>query len=145
MSSPTQGPETPATHLDIIQSEIKQARDDRRPTSRQQLAEIIRDRTGMPVNEALQIVDAYCEAEEPGIPFYLQDEFAIPYLKFIAIMIVLGGIAFIYYGVTVQRSGKPAHVWYSLGTVTMGLGVFAWVQSLEKYVERRRKRAAGKI
>ena len=99
----------------------------------------------MPVNEALQIVDAYCEAEEPAIPYYRQDEFAIPYLKFVAIVIVAVGIGFMYYGVTQQRSGKPAYVWYSIGTVTIGVGVFAWVQSLEKYVARRRARAAGKL
>lgn len=143
MSTPTKGPDHPVGHVDIIQNEIQKARDDRRPTSRQQLAEIIRERTGMPVNEALPIVDAYCEAEEPAIPYYLQEEFAIPYLKFVAIMIVVGGLFFIYYGVTEQRKGRPAYVWYSLGTVVIGLGVFAWVQSLEKYVERRRKRSRG--
>jgi hypothetical protein len=144
MSSPAQNSGKAVGHVDIIQDEIKKARDDRRPTSRQTLAEIVHERSGMPIAEALQLVDSYCETEEPAIPYYLQEEFAIPYLKFIAIMIVLGGIAFIWYGVTEQRKGRPAYVWYSLGTVVIGLGVFAWVQSLEKYVERRKRRSTAK-
>jgi hypothetical protein len=143
MSSPTHGSDKGVGHVDIIQREIQKARDDRRPTSRQMLAEIINDRTGMPVSEALHIVDAYCENEEPAIPYYLQDEFAIPYLKFVAVIIALAGVGFFWYGVTQQRIGKPAYVWYSLGTVVVGLGVFAWVQSLEKFVQRRRARRQG--
>ena len=143
MSSPAHGSDKGVGHVDIIQGEIQKARNDRRPTSRQMLAEIINERTGMPVAEALHIVDAYCEAEEPAIPYYLQEEFAIPYLKFVAIVIALVGIAFVWYGVMQQRLGKPAYVWYSLGTVVIGLGVFAWVQSLEKYVKRRRQRRMG--
>ncbi len=143
MSSPANGSDKGVGHVDIIQGEIKKARDDRRPTSRQMLAEIIHERMGMPVSEAHKIVDAYCETEEPGIPYYLQEEFAIPYLKFVAIVIALAGVGFVYYGVMQQRAGKPPHLWYSLGTVVVGLGVFAWVQSLEKYVQRRRQRRLG--
>lgn len=143
MSSPAHGSDKGVGHVDIIQREIQKARDDRRPTSRQMLAEIINERTGMPVSEALHVVDAYCENEEPAIPYYLQDEFAIPYLKFVAVIIALAGIGFFWYGVTLQRVGKPAYVWYSLGTIIMGLGVFAWVQSLEKFVQRRRARRQG--
>ena len=140
MAIPANGSDKGVGHVDIIQSEIQRARQDHRPTSRQMLAEMINERTGMPVAEALHIVDAYCEAEEPAIPYYLQDEFAIPYLKFVAIVIAMAGIAFMWYAVTQQKSGKPAYVWYSLGTIVIGLGVFAWVQSLEKYVQRRRQR-----
>lgn len=140
MSSPAHGSDKGVGHVDIIQREIQKARDDRRPTSRQMLAEIINERTGMPVSEAVHIVDAYCESEEPAIPYYLQDEFAIPYLKFIAVIIAMAGIGFVWYGVTQLRVGKPAYIWYSLGTVIIGLGVFAWVQSLEKFVKRRRAR-----
>lgn len=143
MSSQANGSDKGVGHVDIIQREIQKARDDRRPTSRQMLAEIINERTGMPVSQATQIVDAYCEAEEPAIPYYLQDEFAIPYLKFIAIVIAMAGIGFIWYGVTQQRTGKPAYMWYSVGTVVIGLGVFAWVQSLEKFVQRRRARRSN--
>lgn len=142
MSTPAHGSDKGVGHVDIIQSEIQRARDDRRPTSRQMLAEIINERTGMPVADALAIVDAYCEAEEPAIPYYLQEEFAIPYLKFVAIVIALGGIAFMWYGVTQQQKGKPAYMWYSIGTVVIGIGVFAWVQSLERFVKRRRDRRA---
>jgi hypothetical protein len=143
MSSQGQGSDKGVGHVDLIQGEIQKARDDRRATSRQMLAEIMHERTGMPVSEAHHIVDAYCDAEEPAIPYYLQDEFAIPYLKFVAVIIAIAGIAFVWYGVTQQRLGKPAYVWYSVGTVVIGLGVFAWVQSLEKFVQARRKRRGG--
>lgn len=129
---------------ELISDEIARSRREATPTSRQALAELIHDRIGTPVHEALQIVDAYCEDKEPGIPYYLQEEIAIPYLKFVAALFIIAAIGFFWYGVGVWRMRQPAHVWFSLGTVIAGLGVFAWVQSLEKYAERRRKKRTAR-
>lgn len=142
MSVNTQGNDSGTDLVELISKEISLARDERRPTSRQQLAEIVNDRTGMPVPEALTLVDTYCDEKEPAIPYYLQEEFAIPWLKAIAVLNVVIGVAAIWYGVKVLRTTppKPGWPWFSLGTIFCGLGVFAWVQSLERFAERRRKR-----
>lgn len=126
--------------VDLVAAEIARSREERRPTSRQMLAEYVQDKTGMILTDAVSFVETYCEEREPGIPMFLQEEVAIPYLKFIAIINVFLGLGFIAYGVNLLRSGKPAHIQFSIGTVWAGLGVFAYVQSLEKFAERRKKR-----
>jgi hypothetical protein len=143
MSVNAQGKESGVDLVELIEKEISTARDERRPTSRQQLAEIVNERTGMPVPEALTLVDTYCDEKEPAIPYYLQDEFAIPWLKAVAVINVVIGVAFLWYGVKVLRTvpAKPGWPWFCIGTIFCGLGAFAWVQSLERFVERRRKRS----
>jgi len=140
MSSTTKGPEDNVDLIQLIASEIKESREQYRPTSRQRLAELVQERTGMPHAEATALVDTYCEENEPGVPYYLQEEFAIPYLKVIAVLNVLCGIAACYYGVKVLKTSKPGWPWFCLGTTFCGLGALAWVKSLERYAARKRQR-----
>lgn len=125
----------------IITAEIQKARSETRPTSRQELAEAVHRQTGMSVKDAFSFVDTYCDEHEPGVPGFLQEEFAIPYLKVIAVINALLGLGICYYGIGLRHTNKPYYWWVCLGVVFFGLGVFAWVQSLERFAERRKRRS----
>jgi len=130
----------PPDLVGLVQGEIQSARSETRPTSRQQLADVVRQRTGMPFAEAFAFVDTYCDENEPGVPGYLQEEFAVPYLKVVAVVNVIIGVSIVYHGVQVYRAGQQAWGWYCGGVLFCGLGVFSWVQSLEREVLWRKKR-----
>jgi len=142
MPSTTQNPGETPDLVGLVQGEIQLARSETRPTSRQQLADIVRQRTGMPFADAFAFVETYCDENEPGVPGYLQEEFAVPYLKVVAIVNVIIGSVIIYRGVQVYRANLPAWGWYCAGVVFCGLAVFTWVQSLEREVlwRKRKKR-----
>jgi hypothetical protein len=124
----------------MVQGEIMLARSETRPTSRQQLADIVRERTGMPFNEAFAFVDTYCEENEPGVPGYLQEEFAVPYLKVVAVVNVLIGVFLIYRGVQLYHTERVSWGWYCGGVLFCGAAAFAWVQSLEREVLWRKRK-----
>ncbi len=139
MSTSTPQRQKPVDALSLLEREIRSADSDRRPISRQSLAELLRERTGIPNPDAVALVDEYCDEKAPGVPYYLQDEFAIPYLKVIAIINALIGGGVYWYGVTAFRAAEPGWPWFCLGTIIVGLGVLAWVKSLERFVARKRK------
>jgi len=141
MSSATR--ESSGSHdlKDLVASEIRKAREETRPTSRQQLADMVHARTGMPAAEAYSFVDTYCEEFEPGVPGYLQEEFAVPYLKVIAIFNVIIAIALCYYGVKIYRVNPKYWVYVSGGVVFLGFAALSWVKSLEREMDRARKKA----
>lgn len=141
MSPSTQDTSGPTDLVGLVQGEINLARAETRPLSRQQLADVVRQRTGMPFADAFAFVETYCDEHEPGVPGYLQEEFAVPYLKVVAIVNALIGMGIIYRGVGVYNKHLPAWGWFCAGVVFCGLGVFAWVQSLEREVLWRKKRA----
>lgn len=126
--------------VELVKGEIRLAREETRPTSRQQLADIVHRRTGMPFQEAFSFVERYCEEHEPGVPGYLQEEFAVPYLKVIAIINVAVGVGLIWNGVNVLKKQHPAWGWFCAGVLFCGLGVLSWVQSLEREILWRKKR-----
>ena len=129
--------------IGLIEREISRAQFDCRPISRQMLAESVNTETGLPIADALALVEQYCEEKAPGVPGYLQEEFAVPYLKVIAVVNVIVGIGVMLFGVNSSRTSNAA-LWPYLcvGTIFCGLGAFAWVVSLERYAERRAKRNA---
>lgn len=139
MSTMTQDSSGPSELQTLVQTEISKARNETRPTSRQQLADIVHARTGMPVADAFAFVDSYCDEHEPGVPGYLAEEFAVPYLKVVAVVNVLVAIGIFYNGVRVYHTGKPGWPWFSLGVIFFGLGALSWVKSIEREVERRRR------
>jgi hypothetical protein len=135
---PLQHPKEDA--ISLVQREIARAEDDRKPISRQMLADIVQEQLGLPHADAFSIVDRYCEDNAPAVPGYLQEEFAIPYLKVIAIINVIVGLGIFWMGVLKWKQSNPIWPYLTVGTIFCGLGVFAWVQSLERYAERRKKR-----
>jgi len=94
----------------------------------------------MPFNEAFAFVDTFCDENEPGVPGYLQEEFAVPYLKVVAVVNAAIGVFLIYRGVQVYRANQVSWGWYCAGVVFCGLAAFAWVQSLEREILWRKKR-----
>ncbi len=128
--------------ITLIQKEIAKAEFDCRPISRQMLAERVHTETGLPSADALSIVEQYCEEQAPAVPGYLQEEFAIPYLKVIAVLNVVVGVVVFWLGVNASRTGKPIWPYLCIGTIFCGLAAFAWVMSMERYAARRAKRQA---
>ncbi|AIE84844.1 hypothetical protein [Fimbriimonas ginsengisoli] len=125
----------------MIASEITRARDETRPTSRQQLADILHARTGMSVADAYQFVDTYCEEHEPGVPGYLQEEFAVPYLKVLGVANAVIALGLCYYGVKLYYVGKPYWIPVCIGVLFLGLGALSWVKSIEREYSRSKKKA----
>jgi hypothetical protein len=129
--------------ITLIEREIAKAEFDCRPISRQMLAESVHVQTGLSTADAFALVEQYCEEKAPAVPGYLQEEFAIPYLKVIAVINVIVGIVVFWMGVNAFRTkGAPMWPYLCVGTIFCGLGVFAWVKSLERFAERQAKRQA---
>ena len=135
--SPTTPQNTDA--ITLIEREIIDSENERRPLSRQMLAELVNQRTGMPVADAFTLVDGYCDDKAPRIPHYLQEEFAIPYLKVIAAINIAITLGVYYWGIQVSRKGLPAWMYFTVGTLFLGLSALSWVKSLERYAERKAK------
>jgi hypothetical protein len=123
----------------LVEEEIAAARTERRPVSRQALANLVQKRTGMPPKDALAIVDAFCDEKEPALPVYLESEFVIGWLKVLAIGQAVVGIVFFYYASKAHQRGEPIWVYLMLGTVFIGIAALCWVQSLEREVRNRDK------
>jgi hypothetical protein len=128
--------------ITLIEREIARAESERTPISRQMLADLLHEQTAMPLSDALPLVEEFCESRAAWVPGYLQEEFAIPYLKVLAIINVIIAVVVLWVGVNAYRSaGKPMWPYLAIGTLICGLGAWFWVVSLERYAERRKKRA----
>ncbi len=142
MTTATHHPE-PADAISLIQQEVNDAESERRAISRQMLADMIHARVGIPHADAAVLVDQFCDERAPAVPHYLQEEFAIPYLKVVAVVNVLLGIGAFYWGIAVfQKTRDTPWPWLCFGTIFVGLGALAWVKSLEWYAARKAKREA---
>ena len=127
--------------LELIKAEVSRAESDRVPMSRQMLADRVHELTGMNAGEARLMVDDYCDAHAPAVPQYLAEEFAIPYLKVVAIINVVIALGLYYWGIQVFRAAKqPAWPWWCVATIFVGLGALAWVKSLERFAARKKIR-----
>lgn len=112
--------------------EIDKARAKARPISRVTLSRRLHDEHGLPIKEAEEFVEAFCDEHEPAVPEYLSSEFGTPYLKVIAVINVLIAISFLV--MAVRFSGRGQGLWMGLGLgglFLVGAG-FAWVNSLRK-------------
>lgn len=119
--------------VDCVKQQIKLADDARNPISRYGLAEIVSERTGMPLDEAKLLVEAYCEEHAAYIPAYLSNEFGLLWPKVVAFIAAIAGLGVFWYAMTLRMDKKPAWMWFAIGTIVFGLGVFTWVQNLESY------------
>ena len=129
--------ETPVDCLQLVIDEIEAARKEQRPMSRQALTSLVHKRTGMPLKEASSIVDAFCDEKEPALPEYLASEFAIGWLKVVAIGLVIVGGVFFFFVKRAHEQNQPFWPYLAIGALFVGLGVLSWVQSLEKEVHRK--------
>jgi hypothetical protein len=122
--------------VDCVEEQIKTAAEGHRPLSRYGLAEIVSERTGMPMEQAQLLVDAYCDEYAPQIPAYLRNEFNLFWPKVLGFTFAVVGISGFWYAVTLRQAKKPAWVWFAAGTILFGVGVFQWVRSLESFQRR---------
>lgn len=122
--------------LDCLREQLKGSSDSRTPISRFGLAEIISERTGMPLDQAKLLVDAYCDQYATHVPAYLGKEFNLFWPKVLALVFTFAGIAVLWYGMHLHRMGKPAWFWFALGTLVIGVGIFQWVRGLESFQQR---------
>lgn len=127
--------------ISYIEAEVAAAETDRRAISRQMLADLLHERFHLPVAEAFTMVDAYCDERAPAVPHYLAEEFAIPYLKVVAVINVVISLGLYYWGIQVlQKAKQPAWPYFCIATIFVGLGALAWVKSLERFAARKRAR-----
>lgn len=130
--------------LDCLREQLKTSADGRVPISRFGLAEIVSERTGMPFDQAQLLVDAYCDQYATHVPAYLGREFNLFWPKVLAFTFTIAGTGVFWYAMNLQRAKKPAWLWFAVGTVVFGLGVFQWVRGLESYQRRQSEKKAAK-
>ena len=126
--------------LDCVREQLKLSADAKMPLSRFGLAEIVSERTGMPMDQSQLLVDAYCEQYATHVPAYLGREFNLFWPKVVAFVFAIAGTSVLWYGMGIHRAKKPAWVWFVTGTILLGIGVFQWVRSLESYQRRTAQR-----
>lgn len=126
--------------LDCLREQLKTSAEGRMAVSRFGLAEIVAERTGMPMDQAQMLVDAYCDQYATHVPAYLSREFNLFWPKVLAFVFAVAGVGVIWYANGLNRAKKPAWLWFAVGTVILGVAVFQWVRGLESY----QKRAAAK-
>jgi len=131
MSTVTTTVSDDASVEEILQADIRLARNELRPISRRQLALQLVHRKAIPFKEAMDLVDAYCDEKESAVPTYVSSEFGLFWLKVVAVAWVAIGIGVVYYGVRLQQTGKLAWPWYVGATLTCGFAALCWVKSIE--------------
>jgi hypothetical protein len=122
--------------LQYLGAQIQSARASCQPISKFSLAETLSERTGMPIDQAHLLVDAYCEEHEAHIPDYLGGEFNLFWPKVLAFGMALAGIGIFRYAVYLRSIKQSSWIWMMVGTVVFGLGALQWVRSLESYRTR---------
>ncbi len=123
----------------LIAGEIAKMNDDRIPTSRQKLSQLVFSTFGIPIAEATKLVDEYCDDKAPGVPYYLQEEFESPYLKVMAIFSSIGGIGVLWYGAAIWRAAKTSWPWFILGAVLVGTAGYCWFKTVQKEIAKKDK------
>jgi len=118
--------------IERIAQEIARAEYDRIPTSRQKLSQMVFAEFKIPLPDAANLVDEYCDEKAPGVPFFLQDELESPFLKIAAVVNSILGIGFLYYGAHQWRAQKPSWVLFVLGAVFIGLAGWSFFKILHK-------------
>ncbi len=121
----------------VLNEEIEGARKERRAVSRQMLAKVVQIKSDLPAAEAMDYVQRYCDNESLPIPEYLAEEFAIPYLKVLAVVLVAVAIGVFYWAMHLRSAGKEAWPVFILGVLTCGIAVLLWVRSLEREATTR--------
>jgi len=122
--------------IELIATEIAKADFDRIPTSRQKLGQLVSSKLTIPPAEAYKIVDEYCDDKAPGVPHYLQEEFAMPYLKVLAVVNSILGIVALWWGAHQWRATKPSWPWFVVAAVLIGFAGYSFVKIVQKETEK---------
>ena len=130
--------------IQLVWHELEAAKKERRPLSRFGLAAKVAEQTGMPEDQAALLVEAFCEQHAAATPAYLRSEFSLFWPKVMAVIFALTGAGIFWLGSYLAHGHRPSWPWLVGGTVVVGLGVFQWVRSLEKYQIYSRQRRMEK-
>ena len=130
--------------VECIKQHIKSAEDAKVPISRFGLSEIIAEQTGIAPDEARAQVDDYCDIAARHLPDYLSKEFHLFWPKVVAFAFAVAGMGVFWYGMTLFRAKHPAWLWFCMGTILFGIGLFQWVRSLERYQIRHARKLRDK-
>ena len=122
--------------VELIATEIAKADFDRIPTSRQKLGQLVSTKFTIPPSEAYRIVDEYCDEKAPGVPHYLQDEFATPYLKVLAVVNSLLGIGTAWWAAHSWKAGKTSWPWFLLTAFLVGFAGYAFFKVVQRESEK---------
>lgn len=128
--------------IELLKTEVERSKKERHPISRYGLAEIVAERTQMPLEQAQLLVEAFCDENATAVPAYLGSELKLFWPKVWACILAAAGFGIFWFGRDAWLHKKPAWMWFALGTIVFGLGVFQWVRSLESYRARRRVQSA---
>ncbi|MDR3689579.1 MAG: hypothetical protein P4L46_09390 [Fimbriimonas sp.] len=118
--------------VELIATEIAKADFDRVPTSRQKLGQLVSVKLLIPPAEAYKIVDEYCDDKAPGVPHYLQEEFAMPYLKVLAVVNSILGIAALWWAAHSMKAGKPSWPWFIVAAVLVGFSGLSFFKVVQR-------------
>ncbi len=124
--------------IEMIATEIAKADYDRIPTSRQKLGQLVSLNLAIPPAESYRIVDEYCDDKAPGVPHYLQDEFATPYLKVLAVANSIFGIGTAFWASHLWKTGKVSWPWFLLTAFLIGFAGYAFFKVVQKESEKIR-------
>jgi len=122
--------------IERIVQEIAQADRDRVPTSRQKLSQLVATAYAFPPAEAANLVDEYCDEHAPGVPVYLQDELESPFLKFMAVLNSILGIASLWWGSRLWHTGKPSAGWFVVGAILVGAAGYSWFKTVQREIAK---------
>ncbi len=125
--------------IEIVQAQFEASARALVPTSRNRLAKHLTSATGLTHKEALDCVDKYCDEKNLPVPAYLSREFAVGYLKVIAVLWVVGAIAVLLYGRNLHQQRITPYGLWCIGAIMCGLAILFWIKSLE--VEAANKKA----
>ena len=116
----------------LISVEIARAENDRAPTSRQRLTQLVITTLHMPPRDATQIVDSYCDTDAPSVPHYLQEEFTNPYLWIMASINTILGIGCLLWAANRWQSRQPSGILFILAAVLILAACLAWFKTVQQ-------------
>ena len=116
--------------IQCVKEHISRSIDDRKPVSRYGLASIVAEQSGMPMDQAQELVEAYCEEHAAYVPAYLGREFGLFWPRVMAVIVIVAGLSIGWYAYSIYKSNKPAYLWFSIATVVIGAGLFLFAKNL---------------
>lgn len=118
--------------VDRVAQLIAKSELDRVPTSRQKLSQQLVVELKLPMPDITKIVNEYCDENAPAVPFYLQAEFEFPYLKLMAVVNSILGVACVWYGATVWHRQQRSWPLFLLGAVFVALAGYSWFKTIQQ-------------
>ncbi len=125
-----------------VAQEIARAEYDRVPTSRQKLSQLVAAEFKIPLPDATNLVDEYCDDQAPGVPYYLKDEFESPFLKVMAVVNSILGIFVLWRGANLWRLQKTSWPWFVVGAFLVGCAGYCWFKTIQQELAKNRDVAA---